>query len=329
MAPGHPAVIQTRGAISVEWGRLFCVLAWDRLMTKSEIKQAFQNVSTWQRRAPHKPLLLLFALARCARGEGRMIPYGDVDETLRPLLIEFGPPRKSQHPEYPFWYLQTDAVWTVENAEEAKVRSGKRSQPTKLELLRVGAAGGFTPQVQRMLASDSRLRAELAQRLLDGHFPETLHRDILDAIGLDLDEFGTEEKTKRDPRFREQVLLAYGYQCALCGFDLQLGRDVIGIEAAHIKWHMASGPSTTNNGLALCSLHHKLFDRGAFTLDTDRRILLSKHARGGTSTRRWLTKVSGKRLHLPDDPGDRPKDSYVAWHQRQVFREPAVWRGAP
>ena len=73
---------------------------------------------------------------------------------------------------------------------------------------------------------------------------------------------------------------------------------VIGIEAAHVKWHMARGPSTTNNGLALCSLHHKLFDRGAFTLDTDRRVLLSQHARGGPSTRRWLTRGLPRKLCL-------------------------------
>ena len=296
-------------------------------MTKTEIRQRFHNLSTWEGRAPHKPLLVLLALARCSRGEERTIPYGDVDQPLKALLIEFGPARKSQHTEYPFWYLQSDGVWMVENAEAAQARRGKRSQPTKRELLRVGAVGGFTPQVHRVLVSDKRFATELAQGLLDGHFPETVHQDILDAVGLDLEDLRSEEKTQRDPRFREQVLLAYGYRCALCGFDLQLGRNVIGIEAAHIKWHMAHGPSTTNNGLALCSLHHKLFDRGVFTLNTERRILVSKHARGGPSTKRWLTKVSGKRLHLPDDPGDQPRDAYVAWHGREVFRKPAVWLG--
>jgi putative restriction endonuclease len=152
-------------------------------MTKTEIRERFQNLSTWQGRAPHKPLLALLALARCARGEERLIPYAQLDEPLKALLIEFGPPRKSHHPEYPFWYLQTDGVWTVKNAEDAKVRRGKRSQPTKRELLRVGAEGGFVPQVQRILASDRRFLVEVAQALLDGHFPDTLHQDILDAIG--------------------------------------------------------------------------------------------------------------------------------------------------
>ena len=70
-------------------------------MTKAEIKQHFQDLSTWQGRAPHKPLLVLLALARCSRGDERLIKYGDVDEVLRALVMEFWPPQKSQHPEHP------------------------------------------------------------------------------------------------------------------------------------------------------------------------------------------------------------------------------------
>ena len=28
-------------------------------------------------------------------------------------LFEFGPSRKSYHPEYPFWRLQNDGIWEV------------------------------------------------------------------------------------------------------------------------------------------------------------------------------------------------------------------------
>ena len=52
--------------------------------------------------------------------------------------------------------------------------------------------------------------------------------------------------------FAEEVLLAYAHQCAMCGFDGALGRDPVGIEAAHVRWHsqqgpdkLASAPSTT------------------------------------------------------------------------------------
>ena len=41
------------------------------------------------------------------------IPFAEVSRDLTELLKEFGPSRKSHHPEYPFWRLQNDGVWVV------------------------------------------------------------------------------------------------------------------------------------------------------------------------------------------------------------------------
>ena len=74
-------------------------------MTPEEIRNRFSNVAVWRRageRAPHKPLLALYAIARLLRAEPRMIPYAEVDRELGKLLIEFGPRRRYYHPEYPF-----------------------------------------------------------------------------------------------------------------------------------------------------------------------------------------------------------------------------------
>lgn len=75
-------------------------------------------------------------------------------------------------------------------------------------------------------------------------------------IGLDIEFKG---KRSRDPNFRNKILRAYKYSCAVCGFNVRLGNNLVGIEAAHIKWHQAGGPDREDNGIALCSMHHKLF----------------------------------------------------------------------
>ncbi|BDR35198.1 hypothetical protein PDY_22460 [Photobacterium damselae subsp. damselae] len=59
------------------------------------------------------------------------------------------------------------------------------------------------------------------------------------------------------------------------GFGLALDRVSIGIEAAHIKWKQYSGPCEVSNGLALCSIHHKAFDRGAIILDSNFKVRVS------------------------------------------------------
>lgn len=52
----------------------------------------FSDITVWKQggqRAPHKPLLVLYAIGKMLRGEGRLIPFADVDRDLKKLLIEF------------------------------------------------------------------------------------------------------------------------------------------------------------------------------------------------------------------------------------------------
>ena len=47
-----------------------------------------------------------------------------IDGELRELLIEFGPGRKSYHPEYPFWRLQNDVVVFARKQSPATFATG-------------------------------------------------------------------------------------------------------------------------------------------------------------------------------------------------------------
>lgn len=297
-------------------------------MKRSEILDRLTRVTVWSRgaqRAPHKPLLLLLALARRARGEPREIPYREVDAKLGALLREFGPPRKSVHPEYPFWRLQNDGVWVVRDADRLARRTGK-DDARKSELLRLNPPGGLDPEIWTALGADRLLLAEAATAILDAHFPATLHEDVLAAVGLDLDQLvagSTRARTKRDPAFREKVLRAYERRCAVCGFDLRLGAVDVALEAAHIMWHQAGGPDVEGNGLALCSLHHKLLDRGAFTVSTERRVLVSQEVSGSAGVREHLLRFHAAGIREPQSPEYLARPEYLAWHGREVFRGPA------
>ncbi|MCP4404519.1 MAG: hypothetical protein GY801_45360 [bacterium] len=75
-------------------------------MDKVKIKEKFQSLTLWRRggeRAPHKPLLILYALGRLLWDKKRFIVYEDMDLEVSQLLMDFGPERKSYHAEYPFW----------------------------------------------------------------------------------------------------------------------------------------------------------------------------------------------------------------------------------
>ena len=155
-------------------------------------------------------------------------------------------------------------------------------------------------------------------------FLESLHQDILDAVGLTF-ETGSKAR-KRDPAFRQRVLKAYEYRCAVCGFDVRLGTVPIALDAAHIRWHQAGGPDIEGNGLALCVLHHKTFDLGAFTV-SDGVVLVSDRAHGTAGFEEWLMAHHGLPLRDPQRPDWRPEPGHLAWHGREVFKGEARHRG--
>ncbi|MFP3435083.1 HNH endonuclease, partial [Paraburkholderia sp. SIMBA_061] len=86
---------------------------------------------------------------------------------------------------------------------------------------------------------------------------------------------------------------AYEHRCAVCDFDVRIGAKTLCIEAAHIKWHSAGGPDDISNGIALCTMHHKLFDLGAFTLDKNRQFLVSERVTGNNGFDLWLARYHG------------------------------------
>ncbi|MGD6796063.1 phosphorothioated DNA-binding restriction endonuclease [Metabacillus indicus] len=284
-------------------------------MNGEELKRRINNLSIWKKgdqRAPHKPLLILLALGQVQNENKRFISYEFTRGKLTELLREFGPIRKSYHPEEPFVRLKRDGIWILDKEVNEK-------SPSNRQLLNDDVAGGFNQDIYKLLNENPGLVQELTHILLDQHFPETIHEDILDAVGLDFTSF---TKKKRDPKFREKILRAYGYSCAVCGFNVRLAHTLVGVEAAHIKWHQAGGPDNEENGIALCSLHHKLFDRGVFTLTNERKLIVSQDAHGTHGFNEWLMNFQGKNIREPIQSYYYPNQSFINWHVKEVFRGP-------
>jgi putative restriction endonuclease len=275
-------------------------------------------------RSPHKPLLVLLALGRLAAIGSSELPWSAAESALGELIAEFGPPSRAsraQSAAYPFTRLRNDQVWVLD-------------QDVRMDLVRPltsrRVTGRFDPSVESVLLARPALINAVARDLVVSKFPGTLAPDVLLAVGLDPPEVlaaagapplsaAVPEGRRRDPAWRAVVLEAWDRQCAFCGYDGQLAGASVGIEAAHVWWFAFGGPDTPDNGLALCSLHHKLFDLGILGLDRGLRVMVSAMFSGRTQAGRAVYDLHGRGLS-PRPGTTLPAPGHVSWHANQVFK---------
>lgn len=300
-------------------------------MNDSELIRRVDRIKVWQqhgKRAPHKPLLLLYALGRVQSKSERLVAYPEVERVLHNLLEQFGPSRKNHHPDQPFKRLPRDNLWVLQGPDELASRPPDSLRSA--ELKKHGVAGGFPQEIYDLLKSRPDLVETIASNLLYSHFPKSYHEDIRRTVGLQTEEIGRDlerntvsaQRNVRDPRFRENVLRAYGRECCVCGFNLRLENALFDLEAAHIKWHSEGGPDQIENGLALCGFHHKAFDYGAWGLQgSDYSIQVSTELNGSSPAIDLLLNFEGEGLRLPRVSSNYPNPEYVEWHRREVFRD--------
>ena len=184
------------------------------------------------------------------------------------------------------------------------------------ELNEYHVAGGFDEQHYALVTGNKKLINTLAQQILEAHFTESIQEEIADELGFDLQQI----HKQRDPLFRKNVLRAYNYQCAICGFNMRHDDTTVALEAAHIKWKQHGGPCEIPNGLALCAIHHKAFDKGSIGLDENMRVLVLDAVNGGEIIERSFWDFDGKIIALPQVRKNYPFEGVVEWHRKEFFR---------
>lgn len=93
----------------------------------------------------------------------------------------------------------------------------------------------------------------------------------------------------------------------------------MGVNAALVRWWSFDGPDELDNGLALCALHHKLFDRGALGLDDGVRLTVSAHFSARTAAGRAVYDLRGQVLR-PRPGTPLPAPQHIAWRSTEVFQ---------
>lgn len=297
-------------------------------LSEAEVLERLTSFRQYQRngqRVPHKPLLVLLALGRLEGTGSSAVPWTLAETRLADLVAEFGPPSRTgrtQSAAYPFTRLRADGVWLLDRDVPDDNLGPLREQHV---------TGRLDPGIEAALRDDPGLLHSVARRLVESQFPMTVAPDVLTSVGLDPElVFGTppgvtdlSERRRRSSSWPQLILAAWDRQCAFCGYDGQLGGATVGIEAAHVRWFNLGGPDSDDNGLALCSLHHKLLDRGALGLDRDHRIVVSGLFSARTEAAKRVYDLHERRLS-PRRGTRLPAVEHIEWHTSQVFRGEAL-----
>lgn len=290
-------------------------------METKQLLEIVQNLTIHTkdgRRSPHKPLMLLYGLGQWQSGRPEW-NYGEIEQPMKQLLLEFAPYNSKANPSNPFWRLRKDGVFSFQN--ESLVSEDQSGNPSVTLLRKPEVQATFSPEISDLLQREPESLRTITRYLLEANFPEKLHETILSSVGLDLEPTLPRERRRRDPEFRKKILRAYEHRCAVCQFGLQLDGHSFGIEAAHIQWHTEGGPDVISNGLALCPTHHTLFDYGAFMIDDDLLVGVSQLVTGFDVAGQQLKAMHGLPIGKPTSgTHDYPAPEYLAWHRREVFK---------
>jgi len=131
-----------------------------------------------------------------------------------------------------------------------------------------------------------------------------------------IDELGTIDSAQRryvtvetrrrlhQVMFRGQVLVAYSRRCAVC----RLHEPTL-LEASHILGDADGGDPTVTNGLSLCTIHHRAYDRNLLGISADAKVHIARRLLADTDgpmLLHGLQEMHGAPLTLPDRRLDQP-----------------------
>ena len=283
------------------------------------------------KRAPHKPLLLLTALARFQQ-EGRAGAHAHFtlwEQALKPLLVEYAPSGQA-NTHYPFRRLPGDGLWWIEDLpslpDDAFVKGSGDTRGFRISWLRRhDVRGGLPDELLNELERRPLLLDQMVRVLLHVHFPPSMWQEILDEVRIDHDLSAlfplprlrmASGGPRRSARFAQDVRALDGNRCTVCPYDgwdddAVGGKRPVAQEAAHVRWHTHGGTCDVSNGVLMCSLHHRLFDRGMFVFDpTTREVRVSPRMR--------LTEPN--RFNPSGSAPARLARENLEWHMENVYR---------
>jgi putative restriction endonuclease len=295
-------------------------------------------------RAPYKPFLLLAVMDLIAQGmiQTNFIQFNaalmDVFDLYWDTIIGR---EKNSNPVLPFFHLHREGFWhlvPVPGKEQVlthipQIRSISPLRDLVLgvtlddalfntllnnesrdDLRRVLIETYFAPEVRPELVQLGQLSAELFQYSFE--LTNRLTRRF--KLRESPEEQECYHVISRSTAFRRAVVEAYNYTCAMCRIRVFTPEGHAAVVAAHIVPWSESHNDDPRNGMALCGLHHWIFDQGLVSVTPDYQIQVSPAVPLEEGTKPLLS-LAGCELFLPSERAFCPAKKALNWHRQNIF----------
>jgi len=174
----------------------------------------------------------------------------------------------------------------------------------------------FNSNWNELAAESETAYSQLTGLISDQPISETYEEEVL--------TFSTTTEVERQVKvrvgqrfFRKVILTSYGHKCCVCGIPIP-GLLI----ASHIvPWRDAENLRVNpHNGLCLCTLHDRGFDRGFFTLGEKYQVMLGSVLQAHIAefaVHNGFGVYEGREITLPDK--FIPDQEYLAVHRNKHF----------
>lgn len=124
----------------------------------------------------------------------------------------------------------------------------------------------------------------------------------------------------RSTAFRRVVVEAYNHTCAVCRLRIVTPEGRTSVAAAHIVPWSHSHNDDPRNGMALCGLHHWIFDQGLIGITSEYTIKTSPVLLLEGQYTEPISALDGIELYKPSERILWPARIALRWHLDNVFR---------
>lgn len=142
--------------------------------------------------------------------------------------------------------------------------------------------------------------------------------NILDGNYCVDDHYSETKIRTRQQIFSKMIKANYKNKCAVCGIASKGFLVASHIVPWSIDHNIRLDPS---NGICLCTLCDKAFDKGYITINRRYEIKLSPLIKQDPVLLIYFEKLKGKRVNLPEAENARPKQDYLKYHRNYLFRK--------